>query len=73
MMTARLQCHIRCGAARPVTGLRQCIGFRMWLTGFAMPALAHDFTIAHQHTADARIGISGVQAQLRELQRPSHQ
>jgi hypothetical protein len=64
LMRARLQGHIDRGTAGLLTGLSQGQGFSMRLTGAMMPALADDSPIAHQHTADTRIGICGIASAL---------
>ena len=71
-MIAGFERHVRGGAARGVAGSRQRRDFGMRAAGALVPALAHHLAIAHQHAADARIGIGGVQAAARQLERARH-
>ena len=45
----------------------------MRFTGTLMPAFADNLSGLYQHTADPRIGISGEQTTLGQLQGPSHE
>ncbi len=69
---AGLERDVGGGAARAFAGGADRVGFGVRLTGTFVPAFAHDFVVARQHGADARIRIRAVQAARRELQRAAH-
>ena len=72
VMTAGLQAHVGGRTPRTRAGRRQRIGFGMRGSGTFVPALAHDLAAVDQHTADARVGVSRIEAAPRERQRARH-
>ena len=61
MMATGFERYISCRAACSDTGGVEGMHFGMRFTGPLMPALAHHSAILHQHAADARVGICGVE------------
>src|SRR5205814_1397809 len=47
--------------------------FGVWFARSLMPSFRADFSVAHEHAADHRIGTDGVAAALGELQRAAHE
>ena len=73
MMGAGLQRDIGRRAARAVTRGRQRDALGMGLPGLSVPTLADHLPVAHQHTADARIGVGRIQAAFGQAQGVRHE
>ncbi len=75
-MAAGFQCDVGRGAFCRVAGADYCIQRRrlgVRPAGLLVPALADQAAIAHDDTADTRIGGRGEQAAPRQLQRARHE
>jgi hypothetical protein len=65
-MTAGFECHIGGGAVGALTRRTQGMDFGVRFAGALVPALTHDLAVVHQHAADARVGVGGIEAAARE-------
>jgi len=72
-MMAGLEAHVGGGAGGPPAGGVDSVHFGVGFAGPCVPAFADHITAAHQHAADAGIGIGGIQSPLREFQGPGHE
>ena len=72
MVATGFKCYIGCGTRGSVTGLTQCIDFRMGLTGFFVETTSNHLAIKADDTADTRIGMACFQPQAGQLQGIGH-
>ena len=72
LMSAGLQAHIGSRALGARAGRAQRLHLGVRFPGALMPALPDDLTVAHQHTADARIRVRAMQSECGQLERTAH-
>jgi len=73
MMAAWFKADVDSCRMRFLAGSLQCENLGMRLTSLLMPPFSDDLPVLDDDTADTRIGVSGVEAPARKLDRAGHE